>query len=153
MYRDWIVQIAKDLNRSIDYLETRHDIDPGKIAYCGFCWGAKLGFIMIPVANRFKAGVLVSGGLPQLDVEFPRFIEPAVLAQGIRIPVLMLNGEVESLCPLETSQVPAFQRLGTPDDHKQHKLYPGGDEFYNLHLEQAQQDILGWLDRYLGPVN
>ena len=153
MYRDWIIQIAKDLSRSIDYLETREDVDPEKIAYLGFCWGGTLGFIMIPAENRLKAAILVSGGLPPVDVELPRFVEPIVLAQGIRIPILMLNGKEESRFPLRTAQIPAFQLLGTANEHKRHKLYPGGEEFYGLFLEQVQQDILDWLDCYLGTVN
>jgi len=153
MYRDWIIQIAKDLGRSIDYLQTREDIDQDKIGYLGFCWGGTLGLIMIPTEHRIKAAVLVSGGLPPVDVELPRFIEPIVLAQGVRIPVLMLNGKDESRFPLQTSQIPAYQLLGTANEHKLHKLYPGGDEFYGLFLEQAQRDILDWLDCHLGSVN
>jgi hypothetical protein len=152
MYRDWIIQIAKDLSRSIDYLQTREDVNTEKMAYMGFCWGGTLGLIMIPAEHRFKTGILVSGGLPPVDVELPRFIEPIVLAQGIRIPVLMLNGKEESRFPLQTAQIPAFQLLGTANEHKKHKLYPGGDEFYGLFLEQVQRDILDWLDRYLGTV-
>ena len=75
-----------------------------------------------------------------------------VLAQAIHIPVLMLNGREESRFPLSTSQVPAYQLIGTAKEHKQHKLYPGGDEFYSMFQEQVHQDILSWLDRYLGDV-
>ncbi len=152
MYRDWIVQMAKDLGRSVDYLETRSDIDRQKIAYYGFCWGASLGFIMIPTQERFQTAILVAGGLPPVDRDLPRFIDPAVLAQAIRIPVLMLNGTEDPRFPLKTSQVPAYQLLGTPREHKQHKLYPGGHELYGLFPEQVHADVLGWLDRYLGPV-
>jgi len=152
MYRDWIIEISKDVSRSLDYLETRQDIDHDKIAYYGVCWGGILGFIIVPAEERFKAAVLVSGGLPQIEVELPRFIEPAVLSQAIKIPILMLNGTEESRFPLKTSQVPAYRLLGTAKEHKQHKLYPGGDEFYSMFQEQVHKDILDWLDRYLGAV-
>jgi dienelactone hydrolase len=152
MYRDWIIQLSKDIGRSLDYLETRRDINHEKIAYYGVCWGGTLGLIMVPAEDRFKAAILVSGGLPPVDIEVPRFIEPVVLAQAIQIPVLMLNGTEESRFPLSTSQVPAYQLIGTAKEHKQHKLYPGGDEFYSMFQEQVHQDILSWLDRYIGDV-
>jgi serine/threonine protein kinase/dienelactone hydrolase len=152
MYRDWIIQLSKDVGRSLDYLETRLDIDHDKIAYYGVCWGGFLGFIIVPAEERFKASILVSGGLPKIDVALPRFIEPAVLAQAVKIPVLMLNGTEESRSPLKTSQVPAYTLLGTAKEHKQHKLYPGGDEFYSMFQEQVHSDILDWLERYLGPA-
>ena len=152
MYRDWIIQLSKDVGRSLDYLETRRDIDRDKLAYYGVCWGGFLGFIIVPAEERFKAAILVSGGLPQIDVGLPRFLEPAVLAQAVKVPVLMLNGTEESRSPLRTSQVPAYQLLDTAKEHKQHKLYPGGDEFYSMFQEQVHRDILDWLDRYLGVV-
>ena len=37
-HRDWIIQLSKDLGRSIDYLGTREDIDNEKIAYYGMSW-------------------------------------------------------------------------------------------------------------------
>ena len=40
LYRDHVIAWSKDLGRSIDYLETRSDIDHDKLAYLGFSWGA-----------------------------------------------------------------------------------------------------------------
>ncbi|MHC4331897.1 MAG: SUMF1/EgtB/PvdO family nonheme iron enzyme, partial [Planctomycetota bacterium] len=56
VYRDWIIQMAKDLSRSIDYLETRDDIDSERIAYYGTSWGAVLGPIMLAVEDRLDTG-------------------------------------------------------------------------------------------------
>ncbi|MHC4518452.1 MAG: protein kinase domain-containing protein, partial [Planctomycetota bacterium] len=61
-YRDWVIQLSKDLGRSIDYLETREDIDNEKIAYYGMSWGARVGPIMLAVEERIKLGILVVGG-------------------------------------------------------------------------------------------
>jgi eukaryotic-like serine/threonine-protein kinase len=38
-YRDHLICWSKNLGRSIDYLETRPEIDRGKIAYYGLSWG------------------------------------------------------------------------------------------------------------------
>src|SRR6202171_3542302 len=53
--RDETIQQAKDLRRSLDYLETRPEIDRERFAYYGISWGAVDGPIMLAVENRFKA--------------------------------------------------------------------------------------------------
>ena len=110
-YRDYIVQWARDLGRSIDYLETRTDIDAGKTAYFGFSWGGRLGGLLLAVEPRLKAGVLHVAGL-----KFQRALpeaDPVNFVRRITIPVLMLNGKYNQFFPLETSQVPMFQMLGS----------------------------------------
>jgi hypothetical protein len=46
-----------------------------------------------------------------------------------------------------------YELLGTDDEHKQHKLYPGGHGLGALFSKQIRGDVLGWLNRYLGPVD
>ena len=50
--RDETIQQAKDLRRSIDYLETRPDIDAARLAYYGVSWGAVLGTRSNRVSKR-----------------------------------------------------------------------------------------------------
>jgi hypothetical protein len=45
-----------------------------------------------------------------------------------------------------------YELLGTADEHKEHKLYPGGHGVFGLFYKQIREDVLAWLDRYLGPV-
>ena len=68
----------------------------------------------------------------------------------VTIPVLMLGGKHDYIFPLETSQRPMFDRLGTPDDRTKHVIYDAG---HNFPRGQVIGEVLGWLDRYLGPVN
>ena len=56
------LQWSKDLGRSIDYLETRPDIDTGKLAFYGTSLGAAMAPRLIAVERRFKAGVMLMGG-------------------------------------------------------------------------------------------
>ena len=42
-YKEHVIQWVKDLGRSIDYLETRPDINPDKLAYYGRSWGGARG--------------------------------------------------------------------------------------------------------------
>ncbi len=64
----------------------------------------------------------------------------------------MVNGSEDVLMPLKTTQIPLYELLGTVKEHKEHKLYPGGHGMYGLFWQQIRGDVLGWLDRYLGPV-
>jgi hypothetical protein len=41
-YRDHVIMWTKDFRRSIDYLETRADVDPRRLAYYGRSWGGYL---------------------------------------------------------------------------------------------------------------
>ena len=61
--RDRAVKWSMDLGRSIDYLQTRPDIDVGKLAYYGVSLGAAEGPRLVSLDSRFKAAVLSTGGL------------------------------------------------------------------------------------------
>jgi dienelactone hydrolase len=150
-YAEHVVWWGKDLKRSIDYLETREDIDSKRLAFYGLSWGARIGNIVLAVEDRFQAGVLLSGGFPE-DQPRPEVSETNY-APRVRIPVLMVNGSHDVTFPLETNQRPMFDLLGTPREHKQHILYEAGHFVLNSYRNQVIQDILGWLDRYLGPVS
>jgi len=151
-FRDLIIQVLKDLRRSMDYLETRDDIDKGRIAYYGMSGGATFGPLALAVEDRFKAAVLAVGGF-YVWLELPTTADPLHHAPRVKTPVLMVNGKEDFFYPVETSQIPMFKLLGTPDEDKSHKLYPGGHGLLGLFSKQIRGDVLGWLDRYLGPVN
>src|SRR5262249_58889406 len=58
-YRDHVIQWSKDLGKTIDYVESRKDLDSEKIAFYGGSWGAALGPLLLAVEDRIKAGMLV----------------------------------------------------------------------------------------------
>jgi formylglycine-generating enzyme required for sulfatase activity len=147
LVREINLQWSKDLGRSIDYLETRPEIDIGKLAYIGFSLGAGTGPHLIAVELRIKAAVLLSGGAGERG---PAEVDPWNYASRVKVPVLMLNGKSDFLFPVETSQLPLFRMLGTPEKDKKLKLYEGGHDIYGR-LEVIG-DMLDWLDRYLGPA-
>jgi dienelactone hydrolase len=150
--RDLIIDISKDLRRAIDYLETRADIDKERIAYYGMSGGAAFGPIALAAEDRFKAAAFVVGGF-YVWVELPAAVDSISHAPRVKTPVLMVNGREDLFFPVETSQVPTFELLGTPAEDKEHKVYPGGHGLFGLFSQQIRGDVLGWLDRYLGPVN
>jgi hypothetical protein len=149
-YTTWVQQLVSDARRSLDYLETRPDIDAARLAFFGLSWGAQLGPITMALDPRIKAGVLLMGGLfsgkPAPEVDSFTF------APRVRIPILMLNGDQDFIFPLQTSQRPLFEELGTPSADKKHVLYPGGHEIFVTQRSQIVQEVVGWLDRYVGRV-
>ena len=70
----------------------------------------------------------------------------------MRVPILMLNGDQDFIFPLPTSRQPLFQALGTPAADKRHVLYPGDHEIFATQRSQVIQEVVNWLDRYLGRV-
>lgn len=145
--RDETIQQADDLRRSVDYLETRSDIDRGRLAYFAYSWGGMLGPAMIAVEKRFKVAAIWAGGcdsekvLPEAD--------PMNFAPRVKIPVLLINGRYDFVFPLETCQEPLFQALGTRAQDKKHILYDTG---HSPPLLPMMKETLDWLDHYLGPV-
>ncbi len=146
--RERALRWSMDLGRTIDYLETRPDIDTRKLGFYGVSSGAAHAIRLLAVDTRFKAAVLSSGGLPQNQ---PPEIDPWNFAPRFRVPVLMVNGRHDFLFPVETNQKPLFEALGTKAPHKKHIHYEGGHR--NLVTRpDLIGEVLDWLDRYLGPV-
>jgi pimeloyl-ACP methyl ester carboxylesterase len=152
-YTEFLVQLVKDFRRSVDYLETRDDIDHDKLAFYGMSWGASHGGIIPAVEDRIRTSVLLSGGvIVRFDDEVASFrpeVDPLNYLSRVTIPTLMINGRYDTILPVEESIQPMFDLLGTPDEHKQLLLFdtdhiPPRNEFIRATLD--------WLDRYLGPV-
>jgi formylglycine-generating enzyme required for sulfatase activity/dienelactone hydrolase/predicted Ser/Thr protein kinase len=147
LWREMNLQWSKDLGRSIDYLETRPEIDITRIAYYGLSLGAAMSPRLIAVEPRFKAAVLVSAGSFE---KVPAEVDAWNFASRVKIPLLMLNGRDDFRFPLETSQRPLFRLLGTPENDKRLVLYDGGHDVVTR--LDVVKEALDWLDRYLGPV-
>jgi dienelactone hydrolase/predicted Ser/Thr protein kinase len=147
--RDLAVQQVQDVLRSVDYLETRSDIDKNKLAYYGFSWGANMGLRVTALDRRFKASVLMAGGLDGEEVAGMPEIDNLNFAPRVNTPTLMLNGRDDFRFPLEPSQRPMFRLLGTRAEDKRHVLFDGGHIPGRL---APVKPTLDWLDRYLGPV-
>ena len=146
-YKEHVIMWSKDLRRSIDYLETRKDIDADRIAYYGQSWGGAMGAIMLAVEPRIKTSVLVVAGL-WFQRSLPE-VEAFNYLRHIKIPVLMLNGKYDFFFPYGTSQLPFYQMLGTPEDKKNLIAYDNG---HTVPRTELVKETLAWLDRYLEPV-
>jgi dienelactone hydrolase len=147
-YKEHVIMWVKDLSRSIDYLETRNDIDANKLAFYGLSWGGALGAIIPAVEQRIITSILVVAGI-FFEQCFPEVDQRNYLPH-ITTSVLMLNGKYDFFFPYEKSQIPFYELLGTPIEHKKLIPYEQGHSVPRL---QVVKETLSWLDRYLGPVN
>ncbi len=147
LYRDHVIAWSKDLGRSIDYLETRSDIDRNKLAYFGFSWGGAMGSLLPAIETRLKVVVLGVGGFSLLKT-LPE-VDQINFAPRVKQPVLLLSGRYDFFDPVETSQNPMFRLLGAPAQDKRHMVY---DTSHAVPNNALIQETLAWYDRYLGTV-
>ena len=135
---------AKDMSRSIDYLETREDIDADNLAYYGISWGGALGPIMTAVEPRFKASILLVAGL-FFQTTLPE-AEALNFVPRVKVPTLMLNGKYDHYFPVETSQKPLFELLDLPADQKRMVISELG---HMISREQLMREMFSWMDKWL----
>jgi dienelactone hydrolase len=144
------IQRYKDLSRSIDYLETRPDINKDKLAYLGDSMGSAEGVIYTTLLqDRLKTVVLLDGGY-FLDTPSPG-ADQAEFALRMKKPVLMVNGKYDFTFSLEKAQNPLFRMLGSPAADKRHVVLDTPHDVTERRTELVPE-VLGWLDKYLGHV-
>jgi eukaryotic-like serine/threonine-protein kinase len=145
-YVEYLTQVIKDFKRSVDYLETRKDIDSTRLGYFGLSWGACMGAIIPAVEDRLKASVLVIGGFLQKNILSE--MDQINYVTHVKAPTLMLNGKYDVVgFPYETTVQPMFDLLGTPKEHKRLVLFET-DHFYPRNETIKEMDA--WLNKYLG---
>jgi dienelactone hydrolase len=143
---EYTVQLVKDFRRTVDYLETRNDIDAEKLAFYGMSWGGIMGAIIPAVEDRLKTAIILAGGLD--DIGLPE-VNKLNYVPRITMPVLMMSGKYDTLIGFENSAMPMFELLGTPEEHKKIVAYPTD------HIPPKAEyvrETLDWLDSYFGPV-
>jgi dienelactone hydrolase len=148
-FRDHAIAWVKDLGRTLDYLETRKDMESGKVAYIGTSAGAAQALLLPTLEKRIKAAILQSGGF-QITVRYLPEADPVNFVSHLTIPVLMVNGRYDGYFPVESAQNPLFRLLGTLEKDKKHVIYEGGHGAFPR--PDAVRETLTFLDKYLGPV-
>ena len=146
-YKDHVIMWGKEYSRTIDYLETRKDMQADKVAYLGISWGGFMGGIIPAVEKRIKVVVLNVGGMA-MERALPEADQINYLPR-VTQPVLMLNGKYDMFFPVETSQKPMFGFLGTPGDRKKMVVYDSG---HLVPPTEFIKETLSWFDTYLGPA-
>ena len=150
-YRDRVVRQVQDYRRTIDYLETRDDVDSERLAYGGLSAGGEYGAIYLALEPRVRVAVLIAAGFHDAHMldELPE-TNPWNFAPRVHLPTLLINGENDFTLPYETAQKPLYDLLGTPEPDKRLVLIEGGHVTTDRHA--LIRESLAWLDHYLGPV-
>ena len=143
-----VIQAMKDMRRTIDYLESRPDIDGNSIGFYGLSWGGRLGAIALAIEPRLKAGILNQAGLQHLQVPETNVIN---YLPRVKTPVLQFNGRYDADFRFETSALPYFELLTALDAVDKKHVVEDTGHFVPRH--RVIGETLDWLDKYLGPVN
>jgi eukaryotic-like serine/threonine-protein kinase len=147
----YMTQRSKDLGRSLDYLETRADIDKDKFAYLGVSMGSAEGVIYSTLQqDRLKTVVLLDGGYFLYNP--PKGGDQLDFAPRLKKPVLMVNGRYDYAFSPEKSQIPLFEALGTKAPEKQRIIFDTPHDVTNRRTELIQA-VTAWLDKYLGRID
>lgn len=145
--RELIIEQVQDVMRSLDYLQTRADVDRERIGFFAISGGTQVALIAIAQDSRIRAATLAEAGLSRSPT--PPEINQLNFAPRVRIPVLMLNGRYDFIHPVDTDQLALFRFVGSPPNQKRHVLFDTG---HMGRPEQYIKETLDWFDRYLGPV-
>ncbi len=144
--RETLIQESKDLGRSIDYLETRPDIDRNHIGYLGVSMGAALSVNFAAVEPRLKAVVMLDGGfyekaLPGAD--------QADFAPRVKAATLLVTGKFDWIFLGKDALLPM---LGAPEANKKAVILETAHDVSEQRSDMVRE-VLAWLDKYLGKVN
>lgn len=134
--KEHAVQMAVDLMRAMDHLETRADIDAARIGFLGFSMGTIMGVPFVGLDKRIKSTCLTIGGsmlgryaalADSVDhhehADVSEIIDPVHFAHLIAPrPVLMINGRHDEVVLPEAAEC-LFAALAEP---KRLVWYDGG---------------------------
>jgi dienelactone hydrolase len=159
------VQLMTDLQRAVDLLVARPDVDAGRLGYVGVSYGGAMGALFVGIEPRLKTGILVvaDGGLvshftgPEDGSAFAgltcaarrRWLESMIPIEPIKYvgfapptPLLLQSGEQDNLVPpRDAERLHAAVR-----DPKTILWYDAGHGL----TTGAARDRLSWLQQRLG---
>lgn len=153
--RDLVAQTVFDLRRAVDFIQTREELDPGRIGFFGISLGGIIGCIFSSADERVGVPVIVLAGgnlnlmfgkqaLSGDTKDFLSIIDPINFVAGISPrPLLMINAEHDVVVPPVTSKL-LFKAAGKP---KKIIWHPSGH--HDLPVDMAYAEGIGWLDKYL----
>jgi len=160
------LQLMTDLQRAVDLLVARPDVDADRLGYVGFSYGGAMGALFVGIERRLRTGVLVvadgglvthftgseDGGSPLAALDCParrRWLESMVPIEPVKYvgfasptPLLLQSGRQDELVPPRDAE-----RLhAAAPDPKTVQWYEAG---HNLGAA-ASRDRSLWLQQHLG---
>lgn len=145
--RDTLIQDSKDLGRTIDYLETRADVDAKRIAYMGTSMGAAVGVILAGVEERLRTVIFLDGGF-YYEKQLPGAAQ-ADFAPRIKAPTLLIGGKFDWVFYGKDA---LLGLIGAPAADKKVILF---DTAHDVSEQRGDliREVVAWLDRYLGSAD
>jgi dienelactone hydrolase len=159
--KDGIVQEIVEMRRGIDFLLSRGEVDPSRLGYVGFSWGASLGADFAAVERRVGSFVLMSA-IPRLSEDMRRLAEERGVTGDLAAYAKAMD-QIDAVNYLPHAAPSAlFLQFGSQDTRpspkqgrevesaasspKQAKWYEGGHELN----DQAEKERDDWLAERLG---
>lgn len=134
LIREW----TQDYGRALQYVQSREDMNNEQVAYMGLSLGTVIGNFIVPYTQEsLSCAVFIAGGFSSPN--------QAMYAPRITVPTIMINGDADYIFPVEQKQLPMFEMLGTPPEHKYHVVFDGGHVPDNSDVAKA---ALTFLDVY-----
>jgi len=118
LLRYWTV----DTHKTLDYLETRQDMDNKNFFYLGMSYGSLFTTHTLLFEDRYNAALLYVGGAVPT---YPPMSDGINHLPRIKTPFLMLNGEDDYLVP-KSSALTLYNFSGTPEEDKKIIFYNSG---------------------------
>jgi dienelactone hydrolase len=143
-WRDNAIHALKDIRRTIDFLESRRDVDSSALAYFGYSWGGVNAPMTLAQEDRFKVAVIDIGMMPDMS-SIPE-VDPLNSLPRIRVPSLMFSGEFDPIVS-RTDSEKFFELIGVASNRKKHVTALGG---HYIPRDLLIRETLDWLDEYLG---
>ena len=142
-FRKQAVNWMTDLQRGLDYLETREDIDFKKLSFLGISNGANLGILALGIEKRYNCAVLVGAGVDKAWQDWIPEANFINFAPHSKFPKLFINGRYDETHPLKTYSEPIFKIFSEP---KKLVIYDGG---HIPTIEFFSTTVNTWLDEKL----
>ena len=160
------VQLMTDLQRAVDLLVARPDVDANRLGYMGISYGGAMGALFVGIERRLRTGILVvadgglvshftgpeDGGSPLAALacaERRRWLESMIAIEPIKYvgfasptPLLLQSGRQDDLVPPRDAEL----LHAAVRDPKTIRWYDAG---HGLTAEAAR-DRLSWLQQSLG---
>lgn len=167
-FRDRCRKTVHEIQRLMDYFETRPDIDSGRVYLVGASYGAITGTVAVARDKRIRAAVLVVGGgnyrllstAPEVREAIPGWARPLtaplmmLLAgpadpvyhapQTAGTPVLMLNGSRDGVVVPEAAKA-LYNALGEPKEIRWYPVNHPDREENGKEVLRMLDDGLAWL--------
>ena len=134
------IRVIKDLQRAVDVLRSRPNVDDDRIAFVGFSWGGATGALFVGIERRLRAAALVVGHAGQVS----HFTGPeghkliATMACARRVAWIRAMAPIEPIRFVGHANVPLLLQNGRFDE-----LVPGY-EAEELHAAAPQSRTIRW---------